>query len=92
MELRKHSNARRETDFAILNIRQGLRDLQLVYQITIKNLRKQVSQMHRKIATIDSSKKSARVKTTAKKTTLKKKTSSSKQPKKKSGQNKSRKR
>ena len=91
-DLRKHINARRETDFAILNIRQGLRDLQLVYQITIKDLRKQVSQMHRKIATIDSSKKSARVKTIAKKTTLKKKTSSSKQPKMKSGQNKRRKR
>ena len=38
--------------------------------------------MHRKIATIDSSKKSARVKTTAKNTTLRKKTSISKQVKK----------
>ena len=37
--------------------------------------------MHRKIATMDSSKKSARVKTTAKKTTLKKKTTSGKHQK-----------
>ena len=64
----------------------------LVHHATIKDLQKQVTQMHRKIATIDSSKKSARVKIIAKKTILKKKTSSSKQSKKKSSQKKSRKR
>ncbi|MGC2427300.1 MAG: hypothetical protein WA421_09705 [Nitrososphaeraceae archaeon] len=45
--------------------------------------------MHRKIATMDSSKKSERVNPTAKKTTLKK-TSSSKQSKKKSSLKKNR--
>ena len=67
-------------------------DLLLVHHATIKDLQKQVSQMHRKIATIDSSRKSTRVKTTGKKTTLKKKASSSKKSKKKIGQKKSRKR
>ena len=43
----------------------------------IKDLQKQVAQMHRKIATIDSSKKSTRAKTNTKKTTRDKKTSSS---------------
>ena len=91
-ELRKHSDARKKTDLAILDIRKELKDLLLAHHSTIKDLQKQVSQMHRKIATIDSSGKSTRVKTTAKKTTLKKKTSSGKQSKKKSNQKKSRKR
>ena len=72
----------------ILDIRKELKDLLLVHHATIKDLQKQVAQMHRKIATIDSSKKSARVKTTAKKTIRNKKTSSSKKSKKKSGQKK----
>jgi hypothetical protein len=67
-ELRKHSDARKRTDLAILDIRKELKDLLLVHHATIRDLKKQVLQMHRKIATIDSSKKSARVKTTAKKT------------------------
>jgi hypothetical protein len=50
----------------------------LVHHATIKDLQKQVRQMHRKIATIDSSRKSTRVKTIAKKTTLKKKSSQKK--------------
>ena len=91
-ELRKHSDARKKTEREILDIRKELKDLLLVHHATIKDLQKQVAQMHRKIATIDSSKKSARVKTTAKKTTLKKKTSSSKQSKKKSSQKKNRRR
>ncbi len=91
-ELRKHSDARKKTDLAILDIRKELKDLLLAHHSTIKDLQKQVSQMHRKIATIDSSGKSTRVKTTAKKTTLKKKASSSKKSKKKIGQKKSRKR
>ena len=90
-ELSKHSDARKKAECEILDIRKELKDLLLVHHATIKDLQKQVAQMHRKIATIDNSKKSARVKTTAKKTTLKKKTSSSKQSKKKSGQNKRRK-
>jgi hypothetical protein len=81
-ELRKHSDARKKAEREILDIRKELKDLLLVHHATIKDLQKQVAQMHRKIATIDSSKKSARVKTTAKKT------SSSKKPKKKIGQKK----
>jgi hypothetical protein len=85
-ELRKHSNARKKTDSAILDIRKELKDLLLVHHATIKELQKQVSQMHRKIATIDSSRKSPKVKTSAKKT------SSNKKSKKKSSQKNSRKR
>ena len=91
-ELRKHSDARKKAEREILDIRKELKDLLLVHHATIKDLQKQVSQMHRKIATIDSSRKSTRVKTTGKKTTLKKKASSSKKSKKKIGQKKSRKR
>jgi len=87
-ELRKHTDARKKAERQILDIRKELKDLLLAHHATIKDLQKQVAQMHRKIATIDSSKKSARVKTIAKKTTLKKKTSSSKQSKKKSSQKK----
>ena len=90
-ELRKHSDARKKAERDILNIKKELKDVLLVHHATIKDLQKQVAQMHRKIATIDSSKTSARVKTTAKKTTRNKKTSSSIKSKKKSGQNKSRK-
>ena len=60
-ELRKHSNARNKTDFAFLNIRQGLMDLKLVYQVTIKDLQKQISQMKRKLATIEKSRKSTKI-------------------------------
>ena len=89
-ELRKHSDARKKAERDILDIRKELKDLLLSHHATIKDLQKQVAQMHRKIATIDSSRKSTRVKTTAKKTTLKKKASSKKQIKK-SGQKKGRK-
>ncbi|MGA7977700.1 MAG: hypothetical protein WB975_10720 [Nitrososphaeraceae archaeon] len=89
-ELRKHSDARKKTDLVILDIRKELKDLLLVHHATIKDLQKQVAQIHRKIATMDNSIKSARVKTIAKKTTLKKKTSSSKQSKKKSSLKKNR--
>ena len=87
-ELRKHSDAIKKAEREILDIRKELKDLLLVHHATIKDLQKQVAQMHRKIATIDSSKTSARVKATAKKTTRNKKTSSSIKSKKKSGQNK----
>jgi hypothetical protein len=81
-ELRKHTDARKKTDLAILDIRKELKDLLLVHHSTIKDLQKQVTQMHRKIATTDMSKKSARVKTTAKKTIPIRKTCSSKKSKK----------
>jgi hypothetical protein len=90
-ELRKHSDARKKAEREILDIKKELKDLLLVHHATIKDLQKQVTQMHRKIATIDSSKKSTRVKTTAKKTARNKKTSS-KKPITKSGQKKARKR
>ena len=73
-ELRKHSDARKNAEREILDIRKELKDLLLVHHATIKDLQKQVSQMHRKIATIDTSKKSTRVKTNAKKTSGSKKT------------------
>jgi hypothetical protein len=97
-ELRKHSDARKKADSAILDIRKELKDLLLIHHATIKDLQKQVTQMHRKIATIESSKKSTRSKTigkktaSSKKTARSKKTASSKKSKKKSGQKKSRKR
>ena len=90
-ELRKHSDARKKAEREILDIRKELIDVLLVHHATIKDLQKQIAHMHRKIATIDSSKKSAKVKTTAKKITRKKKTYSKKSIKK-SGQKKSRKR
>jgi hypothetical protein len=55
-------------------MRKELKDLLLVHHATIKDLQKQVEQMHRKIATIDSSRKSIKVKTSAKKTSSGKKT------------------
>jgi len=69
-----------------------LKDLLLVHHATIKDLQKQVAQMHRKIASIDSSKKSAKVKTTARKTSTGKKTPSNRKSIKKSSQRKMRKR
>ena len=62
-ELRKHTDARKKAEREILDIRKELKDLLLVHHATIKDLQKQVRQMHRKIATIDSSRKSTRVKT-----------------------------
>ena len=74
-ELRKHSDARKKAEREILDIRKELKDVLLAHHATIKDLQKQVAQMHRKIATIDSSRKSARVKTTGKKTASSNKTS-----------------
>ena len=91
-ELRKHSDARKKAEREILDIKKELKDVLLAHHATIKDLQKQVAQMHRKIATIDSSRKSTKVKTTAKKTPTGKKTSSNRKSKKKSGQKKSRKR
>ena len=91
-ELRKHSDARKKAEREILDIRKELKDLLLVHHATIKDLQKQVVQMHRKIASIDSSKKSAKVKTTTRITSTGKKTSSNRKSKKKSSQRKMRKR
>jgi hypothetical protein len=91
-ELRKHSDARKKAEREILDIRKELKDLLLVHHATIKDLQKQVARMHRKIATLDSSKKSNKSKTIDKKIANKKKTSSNKKSKKKSSQKKNRKR
>ena len=64
----------------------------LAHHATIKDLQKQVAQMHRKIATIDSSRKATRSKTTGKKKASSNKTSISKKSKNKSSQKKGRKR
>ena len=87
-ELTKHSDARKKAEREILNIKKELKDVLLVHHAKIKDLQKQVAQMHRKIATMDSSKKSAIVNINAKKTTRNKKTSSSIKSKKKSSQKK----
>jgi hypothetical protein len=97
-ELRKHSDARKKAEREILDIKKELKDLLLAHHATIKDLQKQVAQMHRKIATMDSSRKSTRSKTIGKKTVSSKKiarnnkTSISKKSKEKSSQKRSRKR
>jgi hypothetical protein len=91
-ELRKHSDARKRTDLAILDIRKELKDLLLVDHATIRDLKKQVLQMHRKIATLDNSKKSTKSKTIGRKTSSGRKTASGRKSKKKSSNRKSRKR
>ena len=90
-ELKKHSDARKKTDSAILDIKKELKDLLLAHHATIKDLQKQVSQMHRKISAIEKSGKSTRSKTTVKKIIPVRKTSRSNK-KNKSGQKKSTKR
>ncbi len=71
-ELRKHSDARRKTELAVKDIEKQLKDLLLSHHSAIKDLQKQVNNMHRRIATIEP-RKSTRSKTTAKKTTASKK-------------------
>ena len=90
-ELRKHSEARKKTESAILDIKKELKDLLLVHYSTIKDFQKQVTHMNRKIATIESSKKSTQYKTINKKITPKK-TVSGKKSKNKRVQKKSRRR
>jgi hypothetical protein len=95
-ELRKHSDARKKAEREILDIRKELKDVLLAHHATIKDLQKQVAQMHRKIATIDSSRKATRSKITSKKIASSKKIArnnkTSSKSKKKSSQKKSRKR
>jgi len=68
VELRKHSDARKKTDSAILDIRKELKDLLLIHHATIKDLQKQMTQMRRKIVTIENSRKSTKLKIFDKKT------------------------
>ena len=95
-EIRKHSDARKKTDSAILNIRKELKDLLLVHHASIKDLQKQVTQMHKKILTIENSRKSTKVKKSAKRPTGKKtpvgKKTSTKKSKRTSSQKRSKKR
>ncbi len=81
-ELRKHSDARKKTDSAILGIKKEIKDLLLIHHAAIKDLQKQVEQMHKKIATIDSSRKSIMSRTIAKKTASGRKTTGRKKSKK----------
>jgi hypothetical protein len=73
-ELRKHSDARKKTDLAVKDIEKLLKDLLLAHHSAIKDLQKQVNNMHRKISTIESRK--SRSKITAKKVKDNKKTKS----------------
>ena len=67
-ELRKHSDARKKTDLAIINIRRELKDLLLAHHSTIRDLQKQMAQMGRKISTLEKFGKSTKVKTSGMKT------------------------
>jgi hypothetical protein len=88
-ELRKHSDARKKTDLAIINIRRELKDLLLAHHSTIRDLQKQMAQMGRKISTLEKFGKSTKVKTSGMKTSSKKK---SIKKSRKNNQKKSRKR
>jgi hypothetical protein len=88
-ELRKHSDARKKTDLAIINIRRELKDLLLAHHSTIRDLQKQMTQMRRKISTLEKFGKSTKVKTSGMKTSSKKK---SIKKSRKNNQKKSRKR
>ena len=90
-ELKRHSDARKKTDSAILDIKKELKDLLLAHHATIKDLQKQVSHMHRKISAIEKSGKATRFKTANKKIIRVRKTSSTNK-KNKSAQKKSAKR
>jgi hypothetical protein len=68
VELRKYSDASKKTDSAILDIRKELKDLLLIHHATIKDLQKQMTQMHRKIVTIENSRKSTKLRISGKKT------------------------
>ena len=78
-ELRKHSDARKKTDLAVKDIEKKLKGLLLAHHSAIKDLQKQVAQMRRKFATIESrksgikpkAKKKARSKKSKKKTSQK---------------------
>ncbi|MFI5425021.1 MAG: hypothetical protein ACHQXG_09570, partial [Nitrososphaerales archaeon] len=87
-ELRKHSDARKKTDLAIINIRRELKDLLLAHHSTIRDLQKQMAQMGRKISTLEKFGKSTKVKTSGMKTSSKKK--SIKKKSRKNNQKKSR--
>jgi hypothetical protein len=88
-ELRKHSDARKKTDLAIIDIRRELKDLLLAHHSTIRDLQKQMAQMGRKISTLEKFGKSTKVKTSGMKTSSKKK---SIKKSRKNNQKKSRKR
>src|SRR6476619_7346525 len=90
-EIRKHSDARKKTDSAILNIRKELKDLLLIHHASIKDLQKEMTQMRRKFVTIENSRKSTKLKTSGKKTSTGKKTFSNKKSKKKTNKKKSKK-
>jgi hypothetical protein len=55
-ELRSHTDTKKKTDLGVKDIQKRLKDLLLVHHATIKDLQRQVIQMHRKIAVIVSSK------------------------------------
>jgi hypothetical protein len=88
-ELTKHSDARKKTDLAIINIRREIKDLLLAHHSTIRDLQKQMAQMGRKISTLEKFGKSTKVKTSGMKTSSKKK---SIKKSRKNNQKKSRKR
>jgi hypothetical protein len=69
-ELRKHSDARKKTDLAVKDIEKQLKALLRAHHSAIKDLKKQVTQMRTKLATIESKKSIA--KKGARKTTSKK--------------------
>jgi hypothetical protein len=69
-ELRRHSDARKRTDTAIKDLQRQLKDVLLVHHAAIRDLRREIALIRRKISTIDSSENH-----TSKKTILSKKKS-----------------
>lgn len=69
-ELRRHMEARKKTDLAVQVIEKQLKALLLAHHSAIKDLTKQVSQMHAKLVAIESRKSGAKKKVN--KTTSKK--------------------
>ena len=55
-ELRKHSDARKKTDLAIKDIEKQLKSLLLAHHSAIRDLRKEVTQLRKSLATAKSKK------------------------------------
>jgi hypothetical protein len=54
-ELRRHSDARKRTDLAIRDLQRQLKDVLLVHHAAIRDLRKEIALIRRKISTNDKS-------------------------------------
>lgn len=71
-ELRKHNAARKKTDLAVKDIERQLKALLLAHHSTIRDLKKQVAQIDRKIATFQAKAPARTTRTTISKKSIKK--------------------